>query len=107
MGTMFYATMPDNLIFVGFYFNFAKMYINSYLALLNARQPIRRRNSRPVSLQPSRLPISPYISDFDQDLLSTLRSDKLQVCIETTVDQRSERDNPPIVSALPATPGGN
>ncbi|PPQ72813.1 hypothetical protein CVT26_003333 [Gymnopilus dilepis] len=39
-----FLTMPNNLIFIGITFFLAKLYINSYIAMLNARQPKREES---------------------------------------------------------------
>jgi len=42
-----YAAMPDNLVFLGIEFLLTKLYINSFLAMLNARQSVRDRDTSP------------------------------------------------------------
>ncbi|KAF8627260.1 hypothetical protein AX15_004452 [Amanita polypyramis BW_CC] len=39
-----YCVMPNNLIFLGIEFLLTKLYVNSYLALLNARKSVRERS---------------------------------------------------------------
>ncbi|KAG6835660.1 hypothetical protein H0H93_016036 [Arthromyces matolae] len=41
---MDYATMPNTLVFLGIQFLLAKLYINSFLAMLNARQALRDKD---------------------------------------------------------------
>ncbi|OCH90213.1 hypothetical protein OBBRIDRAFT_619694 [Obba rivulosa] len=36
-----YATMPDNFVFIAFYFVLPKLFLNSFLATLNARRSLR------------------------------------------------------------------
>ncbi|KAI0659169.1 hypothetical protein C8Q70DRAFT_155767 [Cubamyces menziesii] len=43
-----YATMPDNFIFIGVYFVLPKLFLNSLLATLNARRPLREAGSGPM-----------------------------------------------------------
>ncbi|KAI8970569.1 hypothetical protein BD414DRAFT_540849 [Trametes punicea] len=43
-----YATMPDNFIFIGIYFVLPKLFLNSLLATLNARRPLREAVSGPM-----------------------------------------------------------
>ncbi|KAI0764987.1 hypothetical protein C8Q74DRAFT_1370866 [Fomes fomentarius] len=40
-----YANMPDNFIFIAFYFVLPKLFLNSLLATLNARRALRETNS--------------------------------------------------------------
>jgi len=42
-----YGTMPDTLIFLSVEFLLTKLYINSFLAMLNARQSVRDRDTSP------------------------------------------------------------
>ncbi|SJL12645.1 uncharacterized protein ARMOST_16074 [Armillaria ostoyae] len=68
LGILTYAAMPHNLIFLGFYLLLSKrgcptiyglgrelitgtVYLNSYLASLNARQGLREMSNQPVSIQ--------------------------------------------------------
>ncbi|THH00807.1 hypothetical protein EW145_g7026 [Phellinidium pouzarii] len=41
-----YTIMPDNYVFIGFYFSLSKLYFNSFLATLNARDRLRDGLSR-------------------------------------------------------------
>ncbi|TFK64553.1 hypothetical protein BDN72DRAFT_261893 [Pluteus cervinus] len=43
LGLVAYVTMPKNLIFFAFYLLLSKLYLNSYLAGLNARETLRDR----------------------------------------------------------------
>ncbi|KAI0674273.1 hypothetical protein C8Q78DRAFT_1075936 [Trametes maxima] len=45
-----YATMPDNFIFIGFYFVLPKLFLNSLLATLNARRTLREGSGTLVSI---------------------------------------------------------
>jgi len=95
LGTAFYAVMPTNYIFMGFYFNLAKLYTNSYLALLNARQRLRKYD-RPVSIQLSGLSGDHFATGFTESstepstpvVLSKATHRDLEVAVHTTVDQR-------------------
>ncbi|KAH9920026.1 uncharacterized protein BXZ73DRAFT_104841 [Epithele typhae] len=40
-----YASMPTNFVFIAFYFVLPKLFLNSMLATLNARRPLREGNS--------------------------------------------------------------
>lgn len=50
LGVILYGAMPNNFIFLGFYFLLSKLYLNSYLASLNARDTLRQFTNEPVSL---------------------------------------------------------
>jgi len=50
-----YWVMPDNMIFLAIEFSLTKLYINSFLAMLNARQSIRERNEDSLSVNMSNL----------------------------------------------------
>ncbi|TFK59065.1 hypothetical protein BDN72DRAFT_851470 [Pluteus cervinus] len=61
VGLITYVTMPDNLIFLGFYLLLSKLYLNSYLAMLNARDKLRDRLDAhdPVSIHLSQMTPAP------------------------------------------------
>jgi len=42
-----YGAMPDTLVFLGIEFLLTKLYINSFLAMLNARQSVRDKDTSP------------------------------------------------------------
>ncbi|OAX33105.1 hypothetical protein K503DRAFT_700993, partial [Rhizopogon vinicolor AM-OR11-026] len=44
------ALMPDNLIYVAIYFAITKLYINSFLALMNARYYLRPKDTVPIHI---------------------------------------------------------
>jgi len=98
LGMIFYIVMPNNFIFIAFYFNLAKMYINSYLALLNAREALREKSEGVVSIHLSRLSERPFDTDFATSAHSrSVRTpsdkhapDHLAIAVETTVDQKSD-----------------
>jgi len=54
-GLITYIVMPNNLIFLGFYLLLSKLYLNSYLASLNAREGIRGRLNEPMSIHLSKI----------------------------------------------------
>ncbi|KAH7908193.1 hypothetical protein BJ138DRAFT_1158251 [Hygrophoropsis aurantiaca] len=83
LGMIFYIVMPNNFIFIAFYFNLAKMYINSYLALLNARERLGECSA--VSIHLSRISERPFGTEFS----STAHSSS--VCVpsdEVSVNMR-------------------
>jgi len=47
--------MPDNLVFLAIEFSLTKLYVNSFLAMLNARQGIRERSDDGLSVNMSNL----------------------------------------------------
>jgi len=52
-----YVVMPKNYIFVGFYLLQNKLYLNSYLATLNARDDLREMINEPMSLHLSNMSV--------------------------------------------------
>lgn len=54
-GLITYIVMPHNLIFLGFYLLMSKLYLNSYLASLNAREGIRGKIHEPMSIHLSKI----------------------------------------------------
>ncbi|THU79309.1 hypothetical protein K435DRAFT_785899, partial [Dendrothele bispora CBS 962.96] len=50
LGLITYIIMPHNFIFLGFYLLLSKLYLNSYLAALNAREGLRERVNEPRSI---------------------------------------------------------
>ncbi|PPQ69735.1 hypothetical protein CVT24_001321 [Panaeolus cyanescens] len=49
LGMITYAAMPNNLIFLGFYLLLSKLYVNAYLASLNARKTLRTKRDEMLS----------------------------------------------------------
>ncbi|KAF9269730.1 hypothetical protein L218DRAFT_983537 [Marasmius fiardii PR-910] len=57
LGMICYIVMPNNFVFLGFYLLLSKLYLNSYLASLNAREGLRDKiNSDPKSINLSDFP---------------------------------------------------
>ncbi|KAJ7148773.1 hypothetical protein C8R43DRAFT_1008707 [Mycena crocata] len=54
-GMFTYIFMPHNFIFLGFYLLLSKLYLNSYLAILNARPGLRVQLDEPKSIHLSRI----------------------------------------------------
>ncbi|GJE92488.1 hypothetical protein PsYK624_086420 [Phanerochaete sordida] len=50
-----FAVKSDNFIYVAVYFQLSKLYVNAYLAMLNARDKIRERSNDVVSIHLSHL----------------------------------------------------
>ncbi|KAI0826653.1 hypothetical protein BC628DRAFT_1536642 [Trametes gibbosa] len=55
-----YATMPNNFVFIAFYFVLPKLFLNSLLATLNARRPLREGSASMVSIPLSTASTPPY-----------------------------------------------
>ncbi|KAJ6494053.1 hypothetical protein C8R47DRAFT_1118208 [Mycena vitilis] len=54
-GMLTFVFMPNNFIFVAFYLLLSKLYLNSYLAVLNVRQGLREKLDEPKSIHLSRI----------------------------------------------------
>ncbi|TBU23959.1 hypothetical protein BD311DRAFT_810372 [Dichomitus squalens] len=93
-----YASMPNNFIFIAFYFVLPKLFLNSLLATLNARQPLRESNSGGMVSFPlsattnSRLSFSAGRPQFTQSLTSRDDQRNLQIQIQTTTDTKTDPD---------------
>ncbi|KAF9481772.1 hypothetical protein BDN70DRAFT_875907 [Pholiota conissans] len=97
-----YIAMPHNFIFVAFYLLLGKLYLNSYLATLNAREVLR--NKAETSYQ-----MSGHISSQRRDLESSAvtgaelkpyspgqsMSRPLEITIQTLSNQRVDSDDLP------------
>lgn len=59
-GLITYAAMPNNFIFIAFYLNLSKLFVNSYLASLNAREGLigKMKSDGMVSIHMSRVSTS-------------------------------------------------
>ncbi|KAJ6629354.1 hypothetical protein B0H10DRAFT_1986780, partial [Mycena sp. CBHHK59/15] len=67
-GMLAYAFMPHNFIFLGFYLLLSKLYLNSYLAILNARKGLRGNMDEPKSIRLSRMHSTvQWRHDYDQE----------------------------------------
>lgn len=55
LGMITYITMPNNFIFLAFYLLLSKLYLNAYLASLNARAKLRFRNEHITSIRRSQI----------------------------------------------------
>jgi len=98
-----FAVMPHNLIFLSIQFSLTKLYVNSFLAMLNARKSLRllteagefvsNGRSHPTirtsfwrSLKPP-----PSISDSEQVMTLTLREDEFDSTIEIEPEHSAPR----------------
>lgn len=64
IGMVTYITMPQNMIFLAFYLLLGKLYLNSYLASINARDHLRNQSQGPLSIHLSQITSSRY--DYPQ-----------------------------------------
>ncbi|PFH51600.1 hypothetical protein AMATHDRAFT_46947 [Amanita thiersii Skay4041] len=102
LGTIFYAAMPHNLIFLAFYLLLSKLYLNSYLATLNARGELRERLEESVSIhlsQLTRMSRLDNLSDRERSVHTTTtaekqtRSDTLSISVKTLLDKQMDRSS--------------
>jgi len=96
-GLITYICMPHNLIFLGFYLLLSKLYLNSYLATLNAREWLREKIEEPVSIhlsdisarftstQSQSVPRSPTVYEKGGS-----QGDAMEVSIHSVVPQKIE-----------------
>jgi hypothetical protein len=101
MGMLFYIIMPTNFIFIAFYLMLSKLYINSYLATLNAREHLFKKGGV-VSIHMSQLnpTARPHSSGAASDntfqpsrSLETTkrsRSQEISISVETSIDTKSD-----------------
>lgn len=92
LGMIMYIVMPNNLIFLGFYLLMSKLYLNSYLAALNARGDLRdKRDDTSVSIHISQISKTRRF-DMEDNLPSVnekgSRTDNMAISIETLVDRK-------------------
>jgi hypothetical protein len=105
MGMIMYAIMPNNFIFLGFYLLLSKLYLNSYLAALNAREDLRDRMEEPVSIHLSQISHSRGRYDTENTLptlvekpLQGSRAETLAVTVQTYTDRKVDHPSPVIAS---------
>ncbi|KAJ3489542.1 hypothetical protein NLI96_g2073 [Meripilus lineatus] len=83
-----YATMPDNFIFQAFYFVLPKLFLNSLLAMMNARHSIRD----PTPTDPYSIPLSKTSSTGRMEYKSRNAHDRtdqgIDIQIETTMERK-------------------
>jgi len=95
--------MPNNLIFIAFYLNLSKLFVNSYLASLNAREGLigKMKSDGMVSIHMSRVSTSMPVfrnrgqtrTDFSQSQLTNSKvtsSDGTELNVKTPVDSMPE-----------------
>ncbi|KAJ3556092.1 hypothetical protein NM688_g2216 [Phlebia brevispora] len=88
-----YATMPNNFIFICFYFMLPKLFLNSLLATLNAREKLRDNSSGPggmVSIPLSTNLSSPIRTTMKTDLSRRTSDQAVEIQVETTTDRKTD-----------------
>ncbi|KZP11698.1 hypothetical protein FIBSPDRAFT_962099 [Athelia psychrophila] len=101
LGMLFYIIMPTNFIFIAFYLMLSKLYVNSYLATLNAREHLFKKGGV-VSIHMSQMnpAARPHSSGAASDntfqpsrSLETTkrsRSQEIAISVETSIDTKSD-----------------
>ncbi|OBZ76025.1 hypothetical protein A0H81_03502 [Grifola frondosa] len=93
-----FITMPDNLIFIGFYFVLPKLYLNSFLVTLNSRKHVREiGSSAPVMSIPLSAMSGTHTAATSTDGgggKSQYEDQVLQIQIQTTTDMKSDSATP-------------
>ncbi|KDR70204.1 hypothetical protein GALMADRAFT_255074 [Galerina marginata CBS 339.88] len=97
MGLILYAIMPNNFIFLGFYLLLSKLYVNAYLASLNARETLRDNKDDMLSIHLSDIPHSQRFDvestlPAEKSTGSKTESGKMAVSFQTLVSKRFESE---------------
>ncbi|KAH9476043.1 hypothetical protein JR316_0011612 [Psilocybe cubensis] len=106
LGLILYIIMPNNFIFLGFYLLLSKLYVNAYLATLNAREALRQNDL--TSMNMTSLPTSRMFSDIENisptvlEKSPTTRTEnpRLAISIQTLIDKQIESENSPSVLSM-------
>ncbi|EMD36464.1 hypothetical protein CERSUDRAFT_84626 [Gelatoporia subvermispora B] len=87
-----YATMPDNFIFIAFYFVLPKLFLNSLLATLNARRSLRLASmSGLVSIPLSKPTASRSTASVRPEFTSQERDDQfVEIQVHTATEIKSD-----------------
>ncbi|KAG6811538.1 hypothetical protein H0H92_006935 [Tricholoma furcatifolium] len=103
-GMVTYATMPNNFIFLAFYLLMSKLYLNSYLATLNARDELRKELEEPVSIHLSQIGTGPghafqsqatsYTRPTQLSSEKTSRSETVAISVNTLVEKSRDYSHP-------------
>ncbi|KAL4268306.1 DUF6534 domain-containing protein [Pleurotus pulmonarius] len=97
LGMITYIAMPDNFVFLGFYLLLSKLYLNSYLASLNAREGLRDKvDETPVSIHLSRITNQSNRYDVERSIVASekrLSNDRVAISVETMVDRKVDGDS--------------
>ncbi|KAF8908138.1 hypothetical protein CPB84DRAFT_1674382 [Gymnopilus junonius] len=97
LGLILYILMPNNLIFLGFYLLLSKLYVNAYLATLNARETMRTKKDDMLSIN-----LTEIHSSRRFDVESTMptfaekgtesKTERMAISIQTLIDNRIDSD---------------
>ncbi|KAF5381703.1 hypothetical protein D9615_005604 [Tricholomella constricta] len=94
LGMITYAVMPNNFIFLGFYLLLSKLYLNSYLATLNARDDLREKIEDPVSIHLSQMSGPRHHSATQSSNLEKgSRAETVAISVRTLVEKSNDNDN--------------
>lgn len=103
-----YVAMPDNFVFLGFYLLLSKLYLNSYLAMLNARDDLREKFNNSASRHISNISILEGKSDGSATIQPSFskqdcRSQLMAISVTTFVE--NNEGGPYTPPASPTTVG--
>ncbi|RPD65458.1 hypothetical protein L226DRAFT_530957 [Lentinus tigrinus ALCF2SS1-7] len=92
-----YANMPNNFVFIAFYFVLPKLFLNSLLATLNARRPLRETNSGAMVSIPLSTTSNSRMSFSSRSPYSHSRGGhedqlNLEVQVQTITDTKTDPD---------------
>ncbi|KAI0717411.1 hypothetical protein C8T65DRAFT_737992 [Cerioporus squamosus] len=92
-----YANMPNDFVFIAFYFVLPKLFLNSLLATLNARRPLRESNSAAMVPIPLSTTSNSRMSFSSRPQYSHSRgghSDQrnLEIQVQTVTDSKTDPD---------------
>ncbi|GLB41284.1 hypothetical protein LshimejAT787_0904990 [Lyophyllum shimeji] len=95
LGMITYIVMPRNFVFLGFYLLLSKLYLNSYLATLNAREDLRERADDHVSIHLSQMSGSRRFESqaVASQAISTekpSRGDPMEISVRTLVEKTDD-----------------
>ncbi|KAI0343829.1 hypothetical protein BDW22DRAFT_1211507 [Trametopsis cervina] len=91
-----FASKPNDFIYVAVYFQLSKLYVNAYVAMLNARDRMRERSSSPLNLSTFELShtrTGPTIPTMTHGVRTYSKNSRggMSVFVDTEVDTTSER----------------
>lgn len=104
LGMITYIVMPNNFVFLAFYLLLSKLYLNSYLATLNARDELRERVDDHVSIHLSQMSGSRRFESqavTSQPIITEKgsRPDPMEISVRTLVEKTDDGYTPPSPSA--------
>ncbi|RDB30082.1 hypothetical protein Hypma_013903 [Hypsizygus marmoreus] len=106
LGMITYIVMPNNFVFLGFYLLLSKLYLNSYLATINAREDLREKIDDPVSIHLSQ--ISRSRNRFEHPSLQQhtgekgSRAETMAISVQTLVEKQRDDMDPESATSSPA-----